>query len=162
MVVNTGLCVFSEKKIFPGHGISFVRKDGKLLTFIDSKTKSLYNQGKKPAKLTWTKNWRKLNKKEKQTRESRKVKKRTVKIQKAIEGISLHEILKKRNESEAQRKRAREKQKQQVKDRKKAQVAKKGGKANYGGAAQKAVKGNNRKKGSILVFSLHPRTTTQS
>merc|ERR1719262_1659352 len=105
MVVNTGLCVFSEKKIYPGHGISFVKKDGKLLTFIDSKTRRLAcYEKKKAAKLCWTKNWRRLNKKETQTRETRKVRKRTVKVQKAIEGLSLQDILKKRNQADPNRK----------------------------------------------------------
>ncbi len=58
MVVKTDLCSFSENRIYPGHGIRFIRRDGQTLIFANSKSKSLYNQRKKPAKLQWTQAWR--------------------------------------------------------------------------------------------------------
>ena len=63
MVIKTEVCAFSEARVYPGHGIRYVRKDGQLVTFFSSKTKSLYLQRKKPAKLCWTVAWRRLNKK---------------------------------------------------------------------------------------------------
>ena len=58
MVVKTELCAFSEYRIYPGHGIRMIRKDGQPVTLISSKCKSMLRQRKKPAKLTWTQTWR--------------------------------------------------------------------------------------------------------
>ena len=63
MVIKTDVCAFSEARVSPGHGIKYVRKDGQLVPLFSSKTKSLYLQRKKPAKLCWTVAWRRLNKK---------------------------------------------------------------------------------------------------
>merc|ERR1711988_754714 len=79
MVIKTTKCIFSGKEIYPGHGKLQVRKDGRQLQFIDQRSQSLFNQGKKTAKITWTRNWRVLNKKVKIVRETKKVKKKTKK-----------------------------------------------------------------------------------
>jgi large subunit ribosomal protein L24e len=41
MVIKTELCSFSEWRIYPGHGIRFVAKDGRLSIFISQKSKIL-------------------------------------------------------------------------------------------------------------------------
>merc|ERR1711937_889238 len=61
--MGTDPCVFSEMKIYPGHGMKFASKDGKTHFLISSKVRSLYHQKIKPVKLTWTQAWRRLNKK---------------------------------------------------------------------------------------------------
>lgn len=63
MVIKTEVCAFSEDRIYPGHGSRFVRKDGQLIIFSSSKTCKLFHLRKRPAKLTWTTAWRRLNKK---------------------------------------------------------------------------------------------------
>lgn len=63
MVIKTEVCAFCEDRIYPGHGSRLVRRDGQVLIFIDHKSSSLYLLRKKPAKLTWTVAWRRLNKK---------------------------------------------------------------------------------------------------
>ena len=45
---------FCALRIYPGHGRRFVSKAGQIVIFISSKTRSLYHQRKKSAKLTWT------------------------------------------------------------------------------------------------------------
>lgn len=57
------MCAFSENKIYPGRGTRFVRRDGQLVIFSGRKTAALYFLRKKPAKLTWTTAWRRLNNK---------------------------------------------------------------------------------------------------
>ena len=74
MVVKTQKCVFSDKDIYPGHGMLQVRKDGKHVVFINAKNRSLYNQGKKAAKIVWTRTWRITNKKIKVVRDAKKIK----------------------------------------------------------------------------------------
>jgi large subunit ribosomal protein L24e len=63
MVVKTELCAISEYRIYPGHGIRFIRRDGQPVILGSSKAKSMMQQRKKPAKLMWTQAWRRLNKK---------------------------------------------------------------------------------------------------
>ncbi|XP_053991179.1 60S ribosomal protein L24-like [Hylaeus volcanicus] len=89
---------FSEYKIYPGRGIRHISRDGKSYFFINSKCKSLYHQRVKPARLTWTQSWRRANKKlsSSQTTTRRRTR-RTHKIQKAIVGLSLDDLAKKRS-----------------------------------------------------------------
>ena len=54
MVIKTDPCSFSEMKIWPGRGIRFCDKAGKVYMFSSSKTRSLFHQKIKPVKLTWT------------------------------------------------------------------------------------------------------------
>ncbi|KAG5188395.1 ribosomal protein L24e-domain-containing protein [Tribonema minus] len=96
MVIKTDVCAFSEFRIYPGHGMRFIRKDGTPVVFINAKCKSLLMQRKKPAKLTWTQSWRRLNKKIKVEEVTRRRNRRTTKFQRAIVGASLDEIKAKR------------------------------------------------------------------
>eukprot|EP01084_Bolivina_argentea_P210289 357986_1 len=97
MVVKTELCAFSEFRIYPGHGMKFVRRDGQVVTMGSSKAKSMVHQRKKPSKLMWTQSWRRLNKKGKDDGISKKRTKKVAKLQRAIVGVSLEEIRKKRS-----------------------------------------------------------------
>ncbi|RHY24750.1 hypothetical protein DYB32_008715 [Aphanomyces invadans] len=63
LAVRTETCAFSESRIYPGHGVRLVRKDGNAYTLLNSKCKSLFLQRKKPAKIHWTLGWRRMNKK---------------------------------------------------------------------------------------------------
>ncbi len=93
MVIKTVPCAFSEFKLYPGHGSALVRRDGVTVRFFNSKSKSLYLQKKKPAKLSWTTAWRILHKKG----QSRSVKRRTRRrkariVRKAIAGVKAEDI----------------------------------------------------------------------
>merc|ERR550519_1638069 len=103
MVVKTLKCHFSDKDIYPGHGIYQVKKDGKHLTFIDGKSQSLFNQGKKSAKIVWTRTWRITNKKIKVVRDAKKIKKRAKKVQRAIQGLEKDDITARKSEQHKQR-----------------------------------------------------------
>merc|ERR1719178_279352 len=63
MVVKTDVCAFSETRVYPGHGIRLIRKDGQLIVLFSAKCRTLLKQRKKPAKLAWTAAWRRLHKK---------------------------------------------------------------------------------------------------
>merc|ERR1711964_916512 len=82
--------------IYPGRGIRYVLRDGKVQLFINHKVGSLFKQKIKPAKLTWTLNWRRKNKKGKADEAGKKRTKRAAKVQKAIVGMSLEDIKKKK------------------------------------------------------------------
>lgn len=117
MVVKTELCAFSEARIYPGHGLRFIRRDGQTLFFITSKARQLFNQGIKPSKLTWTMAWRRLHKKDKKEEGSKQRKRRVVRVQRAIVGLSAEEIAKKRAEPPKVREAAREAALKEAKER---------------------------------------------
>merc|ERR1711976_588710 len=117
MVIKTDPCAFSEMKIYPGKGIKFAAKDGKTHMFISSKTRSLFHQKIKPVKLTWTQAWRRFNKNVKVDDVQRKKTRKTFRVQKAIVGLSIEEIKRKRAEKPADRDAILAKQAAELKDR---------------------------------------------
>ncbi|CAM9314370.1 unnamed protein product [Laminaria digitata] len=126
MVIKTEVCAFSDSRIYPGHGVRFIRRDGQPITLFSAKCKSLLKQRKKPAKLTWTQAWRRLNKKIKVEEVSRRRNRKTTKINRAIVGASLEEIKKKRSQKPEVRSAQREAAAKEVKARNAANKAARG------------------------------------
>ena len=125
MVVKTEQCSFSEYRIYPGRGKKFVAKDGRIYTFISTKVFSLFNQRKKAVKLTWTQAWRRHNKKIKVDETQKRRTRKTTRVQKAIVGISLDEIKRRRNEKEQERDKKLEDAKKEVKQKQKQKIEQK-------------------------------------
>ena len=98
MVIKTELCAYSEYRIYPGRGIRFCQRDGKVMLFLNHKMISLHRQRIKPVKLTWTQNWRRKNKKGKAEEAGKKRTKKSTKVQKAIVGMSLDDIKQKKSQ----------------------------------------------------------------
>lgn len=117
MVIKTDPCDYSEMKIWPGRGSKFAGKDGKVHYFISSKTRSLYHQKIKAVKLTWTQAWRRAHKKVRIDEVQRKKTRKTTRVQKAVVGMSLEEIKRRRNEDASTRDKAIEAAKKDIKDR---------------------------------------------
>merc|ERR1711939_1185513 len=117
MVVKTDPCAFSEMKIFPGRGTRFAAKDGRVHYFISSKARSLYHQKIKPVKLYWTQASRRFLKKVKIEDIQKRRTRRTTRVQKAVVGMSLDEIKRKRAEDAATRDKNLESTKKELKDR---------------------------------------------
>lgn len=145
MVVKAEICAFTEFRIFPGHGMRFVRKDGTAVTLINSKAKRHYLARKKPARVTWTTSWRKLHKKGQTAGVKRSRRRRAVKTTRAVSGITVDDLKKKKSEKPDVRKAAREVALREVKLRKaKAKAAAKttgGAQKQAGAAAKHAGKG---------------------
>merc|ERR1711904_568572 len=117
MVIKTDPCAFSEIKIYPGRGSRFAGKDGKIHFFISSKARTLFHQKIKPVKLTWTQANRRFNKKIKVEDIQKKRTRKTTRVQKAIVGMSLDEIKRKRAEDETTRDKALDATKKELKAR---------------------------------------------
>ena len=94
MVITTNPCTFSEYRIYPGRGIKFVSRDCKIHFFINKKCTMLFRRKIKAVKLNWTQAWRRYFQKSKAEQAVKKRTKRKVKVQKAIEGLSLEIIQK--------------------------------------------------------------------
>ena len=123
MVIKTETCSFSELKIYPGHGSRYIRKDGTIANLINSKSKSLYLQKKKPSKLKWTIPWRRLNKKMTTHVTIKRRVRRAARVQRSIVGASVEEIKAKRNQKPEVRQKAREAALAEIKSRNKAKAA---------------------------------------
>jgi len=117
MVIKTDTCFYTEFKIFPGHGIRLVRKDGKLIAFINHKARSLYNQKIKAQRLTWSQQWRQRHKKGRVELAAKKKVKRATKVYKSIQGLDIEELKKKRLQKPDVRKAARESDLREIKER---------------------------------------------
>ena len=96
MVIKTELCEFTEYRVYPGRGQRYVTRDGKVHFFLSSKAACLFKNRLKPVKLRWTQNWRRMNKKGKTEEVTRRRARRVQKIQKAITGLTLDDLKKKR------------------------------------------------------------------
>ena len=119
MVIKTELCVFSEQRIYPGHGSMAIRRDGQPMWLSTRKAKAMYEQKKKPQKLAWTQAWRRLHKKNIDNRQKKKRTRRVVKFQRAISGTKMEDIKKKMNEKASKREANRKLQLAEIKERKK-------------------------------------------
>merc|ERR1712110_186627 len=108
MVTKTETCSFTSYKIVPGRGSRFISKDGRTHYFISTKARSLFHQKIKPVKLTWTLAWRAYNKKIKVDDIQKKRSRKTTRIQKAVVGMSIEEIRRKKHETREERDRANE------------------------------------------------------
>merc|ERR1712070_544993 len=106
-------------KIYPGWRKRVVRKDGKLLAFLNQKSKSLYSRGIKAQRLTWTQQWRRRNKKGRTELAAKKKTRRATKVVKAIQGLSIEDLKKRRNQKPEYRQAQRAAALREAKERKK-------------------------------------------
>ena len=118
MVTKTERCSFTEFRIVPGRGRRFIAKDGRVHHIWGSKARCLFHRKIKPVKLTWSLAWRAFNKKIKVDESLKRRSKKTTKVQKAVVGMSLDEIKRRKAESREDRNKATEAKEKDVKDRK--------------------------------------------
>mmetsp|Transcript_16597 Transcript_16597/g.41792 ORF Transcript_16597/g.41792 Transcript_16597/m.41792 type:complete len:162 (-) Transcript_16597:77-562(-) len=158
MVIKTELCHFTEYRIYPGRGQRFIAKDGKVSFFITSKVDSLFHQRIKAVKLRWTQAWRRMNKKGKVDESAKKRTRKAAKFQKAIVGMSLDDIKKKKAMKPELRQAAKEVAAKEAKAR--TTKAKSAPKAKAGAAAPKQqAKGKEKlpKAGGAAAPSKHTK-----
>lgn len=125
MVTKTDQCSYTQYKIVPGRGTRFISKDGRTHYFISTKARSLFHQKIKPVKLTWNMAWRAHNKKIKVDDIQKKRSRKTTRIQKAVVGMSIEEIRRKKAESREDRDKQADAAAKEIKDRKAKQMQQK-------------------------------------
>merc|ERR1712193_535255 len=132
-----------EYRIYPGRGQKFVAKDAKVSFFISAKADSLFHQKIKPVKLRWTQAWRRMNKKGKADEQAKKRTRKAQKFQKAIVGMSLDDIRRKKAQKPELRQAAKEAALKEAKQRQAKSGTKPAGKS----AAKPKAKGGEADKG---------------
>ncbi|XP_026481870.1 60S ribosomal protein L24 [Ctenocephalides felis] len=121
--MKIGLCAYSGYKIYPGHGKTMVKIDGKTFTFLNSKCEAAHLMKRNPRKVTWTVLYRRKHKKGQEEELTKKRTRRTQKFQRAIVGASLNDILAKRNMKPEVRKAQRDQAIRAAKEQKKSTKA---------------------------------------
>merc|ERR1712178_154598 len=124
--MRSELCQFSGLKIFPGHGKTFVKADGKRVHLINGKSEVLYKNKKNPRKVTWTILYRRKNKKGTMTEiDAKKRKRRVVKQSRGAGSLSWAEVQAKKAQRPEIRKAQKEAAIEKAKAKKKEQAARK-------------------------------------
>jgi len=121
--MKVGLCAYSAFKIYPGHGKTLVKIDGKVFTFLNGKCERSHLMKRNPRKVTWTVYYRRKHKKGQEEEQQKRRTRRTHKFQRAIVGASLSEIQAKRNMKPEVRKAQRDQAIRAAKEAKKATKA---------------------------------------
>merc|ERR1712241_1224216 len=119
------LCVYSGYKIYPGHGRTLIKVDGKSYRFLSGRTHKAHILKRNPREVTWTVLYRRKHKKGQEEDVSKKRNKRTQKFQRAVVGAPLQDIMAKRNQKPEVRKAQREQAVRAAKDQKKQAATKK-------------------------------------
>merc|ERR1712018_541920 len=117
------LCAFSGYKIYPGHGKTCVKVDGRKFVFINAKSEALHLTKRNPRKVSWTVLYRRKHRKGLQEETSKRRTRRATKFQRAITGASLNDILAKRNQKPEVRQAQREQAIRAANDKQKAKDA---------------------------------------
>merc|ERR1711862_649493 len=92
--MGTDLCSFSEWKIYPGKGVRYFAKDGRPFLYLSKRARMFGLRKLKAQRLRWTTAWKRLHKKLKQSDQGKLKKKKALKLERAIEGVSLEAIKK--------------------------------------------------------------------
>merc|ERR1712048_1079540 len=124
-IMGIELCVYSGYKIYPGHGRTLVKADGKNYKFLSGRTHKAHMLKRNPREVTWTVLYRRKHKKGLEEETAKKRNKRTQKFQRAVVGATLQDIMAKRNQKPEVRKAQREQAVRAAKEQKKQTASKK-------------------------------------
>merc|ERR1719319_621935 len=134
------LCCFSGYKIYPGHGRTLIKGDGKSYKFASSRAHKAHLLKRNPRNISWTVLYRRKHKKGLEEDVTKKRTRRAQKFQRAVVGATLRDIMAKRNQKPEVRKAQREQAVRAAKDTKKQTAKKAPAGDKKAQKAQKAVK----------------------
>merc|ERR1712112_76466 len=119
------LCSYSGFKIYPGHGRTLIKSDGKSYKFLSGRTHKAHLLKRNPREVTWTVLYRRKHKKGLEEDVQKKRTRRTQKFQRAVVGATLQDIMAKRNQKPEVRKAQREQAVRAANEQKKQTASKK-------------------------------------
>jgi len=121
MVIKTNTCLFTDAKIYPGHGIRYCEVNGKNNYFLNKKVHRFYRTARKPLKFRWTSKWRIAHKKFRTEETKRSInRQKKEKVIKAVVGRTVEDLKKiKESLEERQLDAQRYKYAQEIKEKKK-------------------------------------------
>merc|ERR1712178_384288 len=91
--MRSEICHFSGLAIYPGHGKTYIKADGKKVILINGKSETLLKNKKNPRKITWTILYRRKHKKGTMTEiDARKRSRKALKTKRGVAGQSWSEI----------------------------------------------------------------------
>lgn len=122
MVTKTETCSYTAMKIYPGRGRRYVARDGKTSYFLCQKARAMFHQGIKKVYLSWTQEWRAKHKKIRVDDVQKRHTRKTTKVRKAIVGMSLDEIKRRRAETREDRDKVLKVAETEAKDRRQKQI----------------------------------------
>merc|ERR1712128_121780 len=134
------LCTYSGFKIYPGHGRTLIKGDGKSYKFLSSRTHKAHLLKRNPRNITWTVLYRRKHKKGLEEDVQKKRTRRTQKFQRAVVGATLQDIMAKRNQKPEVKKAQRGQAVRAAKEQKKTTVKKAAPKDKAQKSQQKASK----------------------
>merc|ERR1712080_372196 len=85
-VMKIDLCCYSGYKIYPGHGRTLVKADGKSYKFLSSRTHKAHMLKRNPRNITWTVLYRRKHEKGLEEDVTKKRTRRAQKFQRAVVG----------------------------------------------------------------------------
>merc|ERR1712039_558433 len=122
MVVKTHVCHYCDLKIYPGKGVKVITREGKINIYIHKKARSQALRKTRAQKIKWTIAWRRMNKKIKTTDVSKKKRRKVKTVIREITGMTIEDINREKNETNADRDARKAAAIRQIKDRKAAQA----------------------------------------
>ena len=140
------LCYFSGYKIYPGHGRTLIKGDGKSYKFASSRAHKAHLLKRNPRNISWTVLYRRKHKKGLEEDVTKKRTRRAQKFQRAVVGATLQDIMAKRNQKPEVRKAQREQAVRAAKETKKSTVKKPAAKDKAAKSQQKATKNTQKSK----------------
>merc|ERR1712080_228877 len=123
MVVKTDVCHFSELKIYPGHGVKIITREGKINIYLHKKARRMAQRKIKAQRIKWTTAWRRMNKKVKTADITKKKRKKAKRVVREIAGMTAEEINRRKHETADDRDARKQEAIRQIKERK-ARIAK--------------------------------------
>ena len=90
--------MYSGYKIYPGHGRTLIKADGKSFKFLSSRTHKAHMLKRNPREVNLSVLYRCKHKKGLEEETAKKRNKRTTKLQRAVVGATLQDIMAKRNQ----------------------------------------------------------------
>ncbi|XP_075262226.1 large ribosomal subunit protein eL24-like [Convolutriloba macropyga] len=130
-MVKQETCTFSLLKIPAGKGKKYARSDGKIAFFLSKKCETHFKAKRNPRLFRWGAVYRrKREKAQKDTKKAKKIVVKTSALSRGIAGMTMDELLKKKNEKPEVRKakqeaaiRALKAKKREISEKKKAEKA---------------------------------------